>query len=192
MLQSWAAQIDQNQHNAQKCPRCKIYIYLVMVVAHTWFVLSSHESRFSPLGCKYNFYPDKPLVRHTVRGLVTGAASLVIPVAAVGAVALLAVGTTIGAPTYGTYRLVKHIHSKRQERRQRYRMKTIARHWNTSDSLLTDDQMIESDDIRKAVQANLMTRREEIAGRELTPYPTRNLDHSNQNNDDDDEDSFDD
>ncbi|CAF4246273.1 unnamed protein product [Rotaria socialis] len=114
---------------------------------------SSHESRFSPLGCKYNFYPDKPLVRHTVRGLVAGAASLAIPVAAVGAVALLAVGTTIGAPTYGTYRLVKHIHSKRQERRQRYRTKTIARHWNTSDSLSTDDQMIESDDIRRTVQA---------------------------------------
>ncbi|CAF3364300.1 unnamed protein product [Rotaria socialis] len=141
MLQSWPVQIDQNQYNAQKCPRCKIHIS------------RSHESRFSPLGCKYNFYPDKPLVRHTVRGLVAGAASLAIPVAAVGAVALLAVGTTIGAPTYGTYRLVKHIHSKRQERRQRYRTKTIARHWNTSDSLSTDDQMIESDDIRRTVQA---------------------------------------
>ncbi|CAF3564668.1 unnamed protein product [Rotaria socialis] len=121
MLQSWPVQIDQNQYNAQKCPRCKIHI-----------------SRN---------------VRHTVRGLVAGAASLAIPVAAVGAVALLAVGTTIGAPTYGTYRLVKHIHSKRQERRQRYRTKTIARHWNTSDSLSTDDQMIESDDIRRTVQA---------------------------------------
>ncbi|CAF3205489.1 unnamed protein product [Rotaria socialis] len=119
MLQSWPVQIDQNQYNAQKCPRCKIHISL----------------------------------RHTVRGLVAGAASLAIPVAAVGAVALLAVGTTIGAPTYGTYRLVKHIHSKRQERRQRYRTKTIARHWNTSDSLSTDDQMIESDDIRRTVQA---------------------------------------
>ena len=83
--------------------------------------LGSHESRFSPfcLGCKYNLYPDKPILRHTVRGLVAGAATLAVPVAAVGAVALLAVGTTIGAPTYGTYRLVKHIRSKRQERRRR-------------------------------------------------------------------------
>ncbi|CAF3068627.1 unnamed protein product [Rotaria socialis] len=128
MLQSWPVQIDQNQYNAQKCPRCKIHI-----------------SRNG--GCTHMVF------RHTVRGLVAGAASLAIPVAAVGAVALLAVGTTIGAPTYGTYRLVKHIHSKRQERRQRYRTKTIARHWNTSDSLSTDDQMIESDDIRRTVQA---------------------------------------
>src|SRR5690349_14349601 len=46
--------------------------------------LGSHESRFSPLGCKYNLYPDKPILRHTVRGLVAGAATLAIPVAAVG------------------------------------------------------------------------------------------------------------
>ena len=56
MLRSWAAQMDQNQHNAQKCPRCKVcfitlivfqekkdlhlfrYIYLEMVVVLIWFV----------------------------------------------------------------------------------------------------------------------------------------------------------
>jgi hypothetical protein len=64
-----------------------------------------------------NLYPIKPILRHTVRGLVVGAATLAVPVAAVGGVALLAVGTTIGASTYGTYRLVKHIRSQRQERR---------------------------------------------------------------------------
>ncbi|CAF4308159.1 unnamed protein product, partial [Rotaria magnacalcarata] len=83
--------------------------------------LGLHESRFSPFECKYNFYPDEPLVRHTIHGLVAGAASLAIPIAAVGAVALLAVGTTIGAPTHGTYRLFKHIRSKRQQQRhQKY------------------------------------------------------------------------
>jgi len=77
------------------------------------------------LGYKYNLY------------LVTGAATLAILVAAAGAVALLAVGTTISAPTYGTYRLVKHIRSKRQEHRRRHHMETISREWTTSDSLST-------------------------------------------------------
>jgi hypothetical protein len=164
--------------------------------------LGSHESRLSPLGCKYNLYPDKPILRHTVRGLVAGAATLAIPVAAVGAVALLAVGTTIGAPTYGTYRLVKHIRSKRQERHRRRHMETISREWTTSDSLSTyvngaEERNTEADDIQRAVQASLITFREESTRRdqrEVTPYPSRRLNHLNENDgddDDEDEDSFD-
>jgi hypothetical protein len=53
--------------------------------------LGSHQSQFSPLGCKYNLYPDKPILSHTVSGLVTGIATLTVPVADVGGVALLAV-----------------------------------------------------------------------------------------------------
>jgi hypothetical protein len=162
--------------------------------------LGSHESRFSPLGCKYNLYPDKPILRHTVRGLVAGAATLAIPVAAVGAVALLAVGTTIGAPTYGTYRLVKHIRSRRQERRRRYHMETISRQWTTNDSLSTyvnaaDERNTETDDYQRAVQASLITYKEENTKREqreVTPYPPRRLSYFNQNDNDDDDDSFED
>jgi hypothetical protein len=72
------------------------------------------------LGYKYNLY------------LVTGGATLAIPVAAVGAV-----GATISAPTDSTYRLVKHIRSKRQEHRRRHHMETISREWTISDSLST-------------------------------------------------------
>ena len=79
----------------------------------------SHDSRYSPLGCKYNLYPNKPILRHTVRGLVTGVATLAVPVAIVGAMTILAVGTTISLPTYGTYRLIKHIRFKRYERQRR-------------------------------------------------------------------------
>ena len=162
--------------------------------------LGSHESRLSPFGCKYNLYPDKPILRHTVRGLVAGAATLAIPVAAVGAVALLAVGTTIGAPTYGTYRLVKHIRSKRQERRRRRHIEAISKDWTTSDSLSTyvngaEERTTEIDDIQRAVQASLISFREETARREqreVTPYPMRRLNHLNQNDEDDDDDSFDD
>ena len=162
--------------------------------------LGSHESRLSPLGCKYNLYPDKPILRHTVRGLVAGAATLAIPVAAVGAVALLAVGTTIGAPTYGTYRLVKHIRSKRQERSRRHHIETISRDWTTSDSLSTDinvneERNTEIDDIQKAIQASLITFKEENAKREqreVIPYPIRRLNHLNENDQDDDDDDDDD
>jgi hypothetical protein len=157
--------------------------------------LGSHESRYSPLGCKYNLYPDKPILRHAVRGLVAGAATLALPVAAVGAVALLAVGTTIGAPTYGTYRLVKHIRSKRHRHRRRHNMQTTSRQWTTSDSLSTyvngaEERNVESDDIEKALQASLLTYRDETARREqreVTPYPTRHVSHLNDHDDDDDD-----
>ena len=133
--------------------------------------LGSHESRFSPLGCKYNFYPDKPILRHTVRALVASVVTLAIPIAAVSVVALLAVGTTIGAPTYGTYRLVKHIRSKRQEHRRRHCMNTISRQWMTNDSLSTyinadDEHNTEADDLQRAVQASLITYGEEVVRRE--------------------------
>jgi len=133
--------------------------------------LGSHESRFSPfgknfiylfeqkkifvflflLGCKYNLYPDKPILRRTVRGLVAGAATLAAPVAAVGAVALLAVGTTIGAPTYGTYRLVKYIRRKRRIRNSR----------SQSIPTITNVNQSEDDDFERAIEASLETYREE-------------------------------
>jgi E3 ubiquitin-protein ligase RNF217 len=31
MLRSWAEQIDQNQHNAQKCPRCKVSLLFFLI-----------------------------------------------------------------------------------------------------------------------------------------------------------------
>jgi hypothetical protein len=149
--------------------------------------LGSHESRFSPfgknfeffiylfiwiwfyLGCKYNLYPDKPVLRRTVRGLVAGAATLAAPVAAVGAVALLAVGTTIGAPTYGTYRLVKYIRHKRRTRN--LRSHSIASSVTRNDG--------EDDDLDRAIEASLETFREEMEKRdELLKF---NIDESDDN-----------
>jgi hypothetical protein len=138
--------------------------------------LGSHESRFSPfgkkkflsngfiesqilffhLGCKYNLYPDKPILRRTVRGLVAGAATVAAPVAAVGAAAILAVGATIGAPTYGTYRLVKYIRNKRRVRH--VRSHSVARTFNENESV--------DDDIDRAIEASLETYREEIEKRD--------------------------
>ena len=139
----------------------------------SWKFVGSHESRYSPFGCKYNFYPNKPILRHTLRGLVVGAATLAIPVAALGVLAILAVGTTIAAPTYGTYRLMKHLRTKRHEHRRRHHMQSIARQWTTTDSLSTyvhpiDQSNTESGQIEKALQASLMTYRDEICRREQT------------------------
>ena len=138
--------------------------------------LGSHESRYSPFGCKFNLYPNKPILRHTVRGLVAGAATLAVPVAAVGAVALLAVGTTIGGPTYGTYRLVKHIRSKRDERRRRHQFDLLSKQW-TNDQIQNNGGLTEIDHYHRAVQASLVTFREENQRREQT---------HNENDDDDD------
>ncbi|CAF1329619.1 unnamed protein product [Rotaria magnacalcarata] len=189
IFQLWAEKLDKNQHYAQKCPNCKIYIsrngggsHMICTKCQCNFCyncgkrrfgikfLGLHESRFSPFECKYNFYPDKPLVRHTVHGLVAGAASLAIPIAAV---ALLAVGTTIGAPTHGTYRLFKHIRSKRQQQRhQKYHIETISKQWNINHD---NDQNIEYNVLEKSVKASLITYKEEI---KVTLYPNRHLNQS--------------
>jgi hypothetical protein len=131
------------------------YLHLVKFFSFSFFLNLFNRIRFY-LGCKYNLYPDKPILRRTVRGLVAGAATLAAPVAAVGAVALLAVGTTIGAPTYGTYRLVKHIRRKRRSRH--FRRPSLPPSTNRNDS---DD-----DDLERAVAASLETYREEIEKRD--------------------------
>lgn len=155
-----------------------------------WKFIGSHESSYSPLGCKYNLYPNKLILRHTGRGLVTGVATLAVPVAVIGAVAVLAFGTTIAASTYGTYRLVKHIQSERHERQRRREMESISRQWTTSDSLSIyvhrSDEQVE---IEKAIQESLMTFREEIhrgEQRQMTPYSIRHR-HSNFRKDDADD-----
>ena len=69
LLRAWAAQTDNNQQNAQQCPRCKVFIsrnggcpHMVCSKCHCDFCyncgkrrygikfLGSHESRFSPFG----------------------------------------------------------------------------------------------------------------------------------------------
>ncbi|CAF1279242.1 unnamed protein product [Didymodactylos carnosus] len=128
--------------------------------------LGTHESRFLPLGCKFNLYPDKPVLRRTLRGLVVGAAAVAAPVAAVGAVALLAVGTTIGAPTYGTYRLVKHIRHRRQQRQNaqqsaHLRWPTLGVGVSDDDSVIQLPEAREERDFRQAIEASRQTFAEE-------------------------------
>ena len=73
----------------------------------------------------------------------------------------MAVGATIGAPTYGTYRLVKYIRAKRRNRHVRNRLPPTSIDVNAVDN---DD---DDDDIERAIQASLETEREEVARRQL-------------------------
>ena len=114
---------------------------------------------------------------------MAGAATLAAPVAAVGAVALLTVGATIGAPTYGTYRLVKHLRKKRQERRRRPFERSEPPRLPANDERTepTEDNDDDDDDYTRAIQASLASYQEELAKRDegfdldLSDLPVENL-----------------
>ena len=105
---------------------------------------------------------------------MAGAATLAAPVAAVGAVALLTVGATIGAPTYGTYRLVKHLRKKRQERRRGRSINYLTTAERLENPRLStnneraepDEDDDDDDDLTRAIQASLATYQEELAKRD--------------------------
>jgi hypothetical protein len=75
-------------------------------------------------------------------------------------VALLAVGTTIGAPTYGTYRLVKHIRNKRRGRQARSHSLT------PSDVTENISANADDEDLNRAIEASKETYRAEVAKQE--------------------------
>lgn len=71
-----------------------------------------HYSKLSVLGCKYLFYPEKPLKRKVIRGSILCGQVLAAPV--VGTVALVAgagaiVIGCIALPAYGSYKLINFI-----------------------------------------------------------------------------------
>jgi hypothetical protein len=131
LLKNWSREHQYGQQNAQVCPKCKVYIQrnsgcdtMNCSFCNTEFCykcgckfrhlrfIGDHYSRFSILGCKYRFYPDKPLKRKIIRGSVLSAKIASIPLIAgagivVGACALAA--STVAVPAYGSYKIIKHI-----------------------------------------------------------------------------------
>ncbi|XP_060066313.1 uncharacterized protein LOC132546604 [Ylistrum balloti] len=97
LLKSWAKIKTRGQDlNAQKCPRCKVFIqrnggcdHMTCKQCGTSFcyrcgeryiitndvtrLIGNHHSKFSPLGCKYNLMPNRPCARKLIRGSVLGA-----------------------------------------------------------------------------------------------------------------------
>jgi len=75
--------------------------------------IGDHYNRLSVLGCKYRFYPEKPVKRRIIRGSILAGKILATPIvatlAAVIGIGAVVVGVVV-LPTYGSYRLIKHIH----------------------------------------------------------------------------------
>ena len=87
VLRKWAKEVCKGKANAQRCPKCKTYIqksdgcdHMKCTQCQTDFcyrcgerylklkLVGNHFSRFSMLGCKYRFMPDKPVLRRLIRG----------------------------------------------------------------------------------------------------------------------------
>ena len=127
-FKTWLRTRVEDTPNAQRCPKCKIPIQrssgcnnMTCSKCHTSFcyrcggrqhdliLLGDHYSRFSVLGCKYNYMPDKPLRRKAIRGSILVAGVTVGVPLAIGGGALLAAGIVAASPFYGTYKIVKNI-----------------------------------------------------------------------------------
>lgn len=101
LLKTWAKHSDllTGDVNAQKCPKCKIYIQRINGCDHMHCIrcksdfcyrcgdpirhvrfFGDHYSRLSVFGCKYRYKPKNPVQRKLVRGAVLGSKLVVLPV----------------------------------------------------------------------------------------------------------------
>lgn len=132
LLKSWAKNIDFNgQVNAQKCPKCKIYIqrtsgcdHMLCTKCKTDFCykcgdrlrqikfFGDHYSRLSILGCKYRYKPDKPLQRKIIRGTVFSGKLMLLPVLSMVCLCAGAIVLTMGIaalPLFGGVRVYRRL-----------------------------------------------------------------------------------
>lgn len=141
LLKNWSREQQSGQLNAQVCPTCKVYIQrnsgcdtMNCTCCNTEFCykcgckfrhirfIGDHYSKLSVLGCKYRLYPDQPLKRKLIRGSVFGAKIAAVPFICgaglvVGACALAA--STVVVPAYGSYKIIKHIKTKKAEKNKK-------------------------------------------------------------------------
>ncbi|CAG5122255.1 unnamed protein product [Candidula unifasciata] len=135
MVRKWAKERSGGQSNAQKCPKCKIFIQKIKGCDHmkctkcnTDFcyrcgdryisikLLGNHWSKFSPFGCKYRLMPKRPALRRFIRG-ANFAARLVAGVVLAGlglaAGAILVGASVVIVPGYGIFRLRRHLQMRK-------------------------------------------------------------------------------
>ncbi|XP_052763086.1 uncharacterized protein LOC128205469 isoform X2 [Mya arenaria] len=132
MVKSWAREKHYGQTNAQRCPKCKIFIERKSGCDHMTCsqcrqdfcyrcggrylnlkFLGNHNSRYSPFGCKYIFKPNRPITRRLVRSSVLGAKLLggvILAGLGVAAAGVLIGTSPITLPAFGAYKL----HKRRQ------------------------------------------------------------------------------
>ena len=101
---------NNNQRNAQRCPKCSIYIEkvdgcdnMVCTKCNSKFCYRcgskmrvpfymGHDAKYSIFGCKYKLWPNRPLLRWLTRGAVFATVLLLTPVAFSALIALIGIG----------------------------------------------------------------------------------------------------
>ncbi|UJR36419.1 hypothetical protein I4U23_029142 [Adineta vaga] len=128
LLSKWINQKNEEQWNARKCPKCSSLIQRAGGCPHMTCqscacefcylcgrryvqipFIGQHSNKFSMFGCPYNFYPEKPWLRRTIRGMIATGVVVASPVIVAGAVT--AAITVL--PPFGIYKLVKHVRNRR-------------------------------------------------------------------------------
>jgi E3 ubiquitin-protein ligase RNF217 len=114
-LDMWAKsrRMDNQQRNAQRCPKCSIYIekidgcdHMICSKCKSKFcyrcgsrmrlpVYIGHDAKYSIFGCKYKLFPDRPLLRWLVRGSIFTGILILSPIVLAAVIALVAIGIPI-------------------------------------------------------------------------------------------------
>ncbi|XP_022242418.1 probable E3 ubiquitin-protein ligase RNF217 [Limulus polyphemus] len=136
LVKSWARKTTHGQFNAQRCPKCKIYIQRSSGCDHmhcsrckTDFCyrcgerfrglkfFGDHYSKLSVFGCKYRYKLDKPVERKLVRGAIFGGKLMVAPVLGSFALCAGAMAVSVGVfalPFYSGVKLYQHYQAKKR------------------------------------------------------------------------------
>ncbi|GFT51693.1 probable E3 ubiquitin-protein ligase RNF217 [Nephila pilipes] len=134
LLRNWARARTHGQQNAQKCPKCKIYIERTTGCDHMHCTSCStdfcykcgekyrylkffgdHYSKLSIFGCKYRFKANQPFQRRAIRGAVFGGTLIAVTVLALCAGVLVAGISLIALPVcvfHQLFRCCKCPHSE--------------------------------------------------------------------------------
>jgi E3 ubiquitin-protein ligase RNF217 len=101
---------NNNQRNAQRCPKCSVYIekidgcdHMVCSKCESKFCYRcgsrmrlpfyiGHDAKYSIFGCKYKLWPDRPVLRWLLRGSIFASVLILTPVILAAVIALVAIG----------------------------------------------------------------------------------------------------
>lgn len=104
---------NPNQRNAQRCPKCSIYIEKIDGCDHMLCAKCSskfcyrcgsrmrlpyyigHDAKYSIFGCKYKLHPNQPCLRWLIRGSIFAGILILSPIVLAILIAILAVGIPI-------------------------------------------------------------------------------------------------
>ncbi|CAF0877628.1 unnamed protein product [Adineta ricciae] len=131
-LDMWAQirRTDNQQRNAQRCPKCLIYIekidgcdHMLCTKCNSKFcyrcgsrmrlpLYIGHDAKYSVFGCKYKLWPDCALLRWLIRGSILVGLIILTPIALAAVIALVAIGVPIlivvGCFALPIYAYIKH------------------------------------------------------------------------------------